>query len=117
MLNIELGLNARVIDFSAMVRQETLMLEESESMTLPLPMGYVGIQVDPIEWLCLEAEGRGIEYSGNLYYDFIGRLKFKPAGPVFVAGGWRIERIEINEDDLEVDVQFKGPFLEAGVEF
>lgn len=116
-LNVELGLNARIIDFSAEVRQDDTGIEESKAMTLPVPMVYLGARVRPVEWLGLEVEARGITYGGNHYYDLIGRVKATPIKPAFVAGGWRHEDIKIDEEDVLVEVTFSGPFIEAGVEF
>jgi outer membrane protein len=116
-LNVELGLNVRVIDFNAEITQSETGIEESKSYTLPVPMVYLGVQVAPVEWLAIEAEGRGVAYSGNHYYDGIGRLKVKPLGPVFIAGGWRFENISLDEKDIEADIDVDGPFAEVGVEF
>ncbi len=114
-LNVELGLNARIIDFEAKISQGGI--SETASYTLPVPMVYAGIQLTPGDLIALEAELRGIAYSSNSYYDFIGRLKFKPLWPVFLAGGYRYEKIKIDHEDLESSMEFKGPFIEAGVSF
>jgi outer membrane protein len=116
-LNVELGVNARIIDFSAELEQDATGVEESKDLTFPIPMAYMGVQVDPLEWLCFEAEGRGFEYQQNRYYDAIGRVKVKPMGPMFIAGGWRLQKIDVDESGVEVEIRFKGPFAEAGVEF
>ena len=61
-----------------------------------------------------EAELRGIEYGDSSYYDLIARLKYKLAGPAFLAGGYRYEQIEIDEKDIFADIEFSGPFAEFG---
>jgi outer membrane protein len=117
-LNAEVGLNLRIIDFSAKVEQSTLGRSESVSKTIPVPMIYAGVQIKPIGLIALEAEGRGIAYSSNAYYDLIGRIKVKPFGPVFVAGGYRYEKIKIEDiSDIYSDIEFSGPFVEVGVSF
>jgi|Deesub1362A_J573_1020465.scaffolds.fasta_scaffold00013_1 outer membrane protein len=116
-LNIELGLNARIIDFEATVRQDATGLSETKSITLAVPMVYVGVQLRPMDSLTIEGEARGIAYSGNHYYDFIGRVKIYPMGPLFIAAGWRAEDIKIDEEDVKADVDFSGPFIEAGIQF
>ena len=80
-------------------------------------MIYTGIQVEPLKYLALEFEGRGIGWSGSHYVSLIGRLKVRPYGPVFVAGGYRYDNVNIDYDDLDIDTVFQGPFLEAGLEF
>jgi outer membrane protein len=121
LLNVDLGLDARVIDFKARVTGQdstTLVtVSESKSVVIPLPMLYLGFQVKPVKWIAAEGEARGITYGGNHYYDLIGRVKVKPLGPVFAAAGYRYEKVKIDRDDLKAHAHFGGPFGEVGVEF
>ncbi|GAB6887233.1 TIGR04219 family outer membrane beta-barrel protein [Desulfothermus okinawensis JCM 13304] len=116
-LNVEAGLNCKIIDFYGKVKQPDLSLSESKSTTIPIPMVYLGVQVKPIKWISLEGEARGIAYSGSGYYDFIGRVKIHPFGPLFLSGGYRYEKVEIDYTDVDSDIEFSGPFLEVGVSF
>ncbi len=120
-LNAEIGLNARIIDLKAEVKgRETgsgTEIQESKSLTIPVPMIYVGAQIKPIKAISIEGEARGIAYSGNHYYDLIGRLKIKPIGPVFIAGGYRYEDIKIDKSNIKANIKFDGPFAELGLEF
>ena len=116
-LNIELGLNARFIDFEMEIIQQSAGISEKESETVVLPMGYIGIQISPMESFSIEAEGRGVAYSSNHYFDLIVRLKVKPFGPFFISAGYRYQDIDIDESDVEVNIEFKGPFAEAGLSF
>ncbi len=115
--NIDVGFNLRVIDFKAEVSQDDINETESESCTLPVPMLYVAVRLQPIESLSAEAELRGVTYSDNHLYSLIGRLKVKAFGPLFVAGGYRYESIFFNEKDVEIETSFNGPFFEAGFQF
>lgn len=118
MFNVELGLDVRIIDFEAEIHQSATDVNESKSLTFPLPMVYVGAQFNPIKYFSIEAEARGIAYSGNHYYDLIGRVKVKPFGPLFIGAGYRYEAIKIDdEEDVTADIDFAGPFLELGVQF
>jgi outer membrane protein len=121
MLNIDLGIDGRVIDFKARITgQDTTtaqIVTESKAVVIPLPMLYLGFQVKPVKWLSAEGEARGIAYGGNHYYDLIGRVKIKPFGPVFAAAGYRYEKVKIDRDDVRADARFGGPFAEVGVEF
>lgn len=116
-LNIELGLNARIIDFKVEIKQPETGLEESEEYTVPIPMAYLAAQIRPTERIALEAETRGLTYSSNYIYSLIGRLKLKIFGPLFIAGGYRYDKIEIDEEDVEVDVCISGVFVETGLQF
>lgn len=117
MLNVELGLNVRIIDLSAKIRQDASGIEESADQTLPVPMVYLAAQLQPLKKLALEGEIRGISYSGNDYYSVIGRLRYDFFGPLFAAGGYRYDKFEIDEEDVIADVDFSGPFLEMGFKF
>ncbi len=118
-LNVDFGLDARIIDFKTQVTGTAGLqtITEAKSLVIPLPMLYVGVQVKPVKWLAAEAEARGIAYGGNHYYDLIGRVNVKPFGPLFAAGGYRYEKIDIDRDDIKARASFSGPFGEAGVEF
>lgn len=114
-INIDIGLNIRIYDFKVEIKQDTT--EESESSTLPIPALYLATQIKPFEKLAIEAEARGISYSGNQLYSLIGRVKVTVFGPVFAAAGYRYDKIKIDEEDVEVDMDFSGPFIEAGFKF
>ncbi|MFQ5839520.1 MAG: TIGR04219 family outer membrane beta-barrel protein [Candidatus Methylomirabilales bacterium] len=116
-LNTELGVNLRVIDFEAEVTQTGTNTSASKSFTAPIPMAYAGIQFKPIKRLSIEAEARGIAFSSNHYVDLIGRVKVRLLGPLFVAGGYRYEDIEIDTRDVIGSFKFQGPFVEVGVTF
>jgi len=116
-LNAELGLNIRMIDFEGTISQETLNRTESKSMSLYVPMIYAGIQVTPISLFSIEAEIRGIAYGENHYYDYTGRLKVMPIPILYIAGGYRAESLKIDASDVKADIKFGGPFVEVGVSF
>ncbi len=116
-LNIDLGVNARIIDIKGEVKQDTSNLNDSESVTLPVPMLFLAAQFRPIERIALEAEGRGISIGDNTVFSVIARLKVKIAGPAFAAAGYRYDSIDIDESDVKLDTSIGGPFFEAGVQF
>lgn len=116
-LNIDLGLNVKVADLEAEVQELKTGKKDSKSYTLPIPMVYAGVQLNPIENLSFEVEGRGVSYGGNHLYNLLGRIKFKIAGPLFIAGGYRYDSINLDEDDLMLDSSVEGVFAETGFEF
>jgi len=120
-INAEIGLNARLIDIDAEVsgRDAVTGLTETESVNtiIPAPMIYAAIQLYPLDFLSIEAEGRGIAYSSSHYYDIIGKIKVKPIGPLFIAGGYRFNDIKIDYADIEASIALSGPFIETGVVF
>jgi outer membrane protein len=123
-LNVELGLNAKIISFEGDVTGTDSITNTiktaSISKTLPVPMIYVGIQVKPISMLSIEAEVRGIAIGESHFYDYMGMLKIKPIGPLYISAGYRAEQIKISSNqvsDVNADIKFGGPFVELGVSF
>jgi outer membrane protein len=99
-LNIDLGINIRMLDVYAEINQPDSGYMDSVDETLYIPMGYLAVQIKPTEDFSIEAELRGIGYSDSHYYDFIGRVKYGFTGPVFVAAGYRHEEVKIDEEDI-----------------
>jgi outer membrane protein len=120
-LNVEIGLNIRIYDFEGTIVGTDdisgLTIKESESFTAPVPMVYLGAQLKPLEKLAIEAEARGLIIGDDKGYSLIGRLKYKVFGPLFLAAGYRYDKIDIEEDDFKLDIDFSGVFAEAGFVF
>ncbi len=122
-LNVDLGLNLRTADLDAeIIGTETVngvevRTKESESYTLPIPMLFAAVQIIPVEDLSLEFEARGVSLQGNHLFSALGKVKYKWAGPLFVAGGYRYDDIYLDEDDIELDSTISGVFIETGVDF
>lgn len=117
MINVDIGLNIRIVDLEAEVRQEAFGLSKQYDTTLALPQVYLGVQFEPCDWFAAEAEGRGITISDNSVFSLIGRLRFKIFGPAFAAAGYRYDRIDVDEDDVRADFTIQGPFAEVGLKF
>jgi outer membrane protein len=116
-LNVEFGINGRVIDFQARVNQPTTDVSASKTLTIPVPMVYFGIQVKPVKDISIEAEARGIAYGSNSYFDIIGRAKLIIYGPAFISAGYRYEAVRIDQSGVKADVNFNGPLVEFGLGF
>jgi hypothetical protein len=80
-------------------------------------MVYLALQIKPVDKLAIEAEVRAISYSGNKLYSLLGRVKYNIFGPVFATAGYRYDKLKIDEEDVEVDIDFSGPFIEVGFKF
>ena len=64
MLNIDLGLNVRAVDFEGNQTHEQFG-SSSKNFIVPIPMVFGAFQFQPLHTLALEAEGRGIEQAEN----------------------------------------------------
>lgn len=120
-LGIDLGVNARIMQIKAEITGQPAgggdAVSAEKSITVPVPMVYLAVQFKPVERFAIEAEARGLSVGDNKIFSVIGRAKATVFGPAFVAGGYRYDAVDIDEEDVLVDVSFSGPFLEAGVTF
>ena len=114
-LQADLGLNLRIMDIEATIKQGNL--RESKDLNIPIPMCYAYLRLEPFEGIAFEAEGRGIAFGDNTMTSIIGRARYNVFGPLFIAGGYRIESVDIDEEDVKIDADFKGPFFETGFKF
>jgi outer membrane protein len=119
MLNVDIGLNVRILDLDASIvgLSGADLSQESQSITVPVPMLFLGVQIMPTDNFMIEAEGRGIAVDDNKLYGLVGRLRYQFAGPVFIAGGYRYDKIDVDEEGVVADIEFAGPFIELGVAF
>ena len=116
-LNVDWGLNVRLIDFKANVTQPNTGLSQSESRAVPVPMGYVGLQVKPIDLITVNAELRGIGYGDSRYVDLVAGARVKVFMMLYVGGGYKYQNLKINYQDIDSDLRFGGPFVEIGASF
>jgi outer membrane protein len=114
-LNVDLGLNARNINFEGTITSSTT--SASKTLGIYLPMVYAGVQVKPISLFAIEGEFRGIAIGQNHYYDYIAKLRVNPIPVVYISGGYRSEDVKIDQSDVKANVKFSGPFVEVGVSF
>ena len=122
LLDPELGVSVRVVDFEGKVTELSTNHTESKSATIPIPMLYAGLGLN-FPYVSVIGELRGITYSGNSYYDITGELRVKPfsvpgVASFFVGVGYRYERLKLdNVSDIDADIKVKGPFANVGVSF
>lgn len=114
---VDVGVNLRVIDFKAELTQPSTGLSQSKAAAIPVPMGYVGLRLKPIERLGLDAELRGVGLGSSRYVDFVARAKFMFLKWGFIAAGYRAENIKIDQNDIRTDLRFNGPLAELGIAF
>ncbi len=120
-LNLQWGLNVKLIDGYAKVRYldpTSGWKEESKSATIPVPMAHLEGEVRPVELFGLFFEGNWIGYSGSQFYDLVGEFKVYPVKRLFVGVGYRYQRLKIDDiSDVSSDLKVKGAFAEAGFTF
>lgn len=117
-LELNWGANVKVIDGYVKVTDITKGLNESKSVTVPVPMVHLDGALRPIDKLSLEFSGNWIGYAGSQFYDVLGEFKVCPIKKLFVGLGYRYQRLKIDDvSDVSSDVKVKGLFAEAGFRF
>jgi len=117
-LNVELGLDARAMDFEANINQTTTGVSAQKTWWTVLPLGYGSIQIYPAKVIGFEAEFKGVFYGANNYMDIIGKIKILPYGPIEISVGYRYESLKADfGGDFKGNITINGPFVEAGVKF
>jgi len=121
-LNAEAGLFVRIIDFKAKVENKTQHTVDETSSTIPVPLLYLGVSIEPFDSISLNVEGKAVAYSGNYYYDFQGEIRLYPYSSVvakpFISVGYRYEKLKLDDiDDTSADIKIKQPFVSAGILF
>ena len=132
MLKVRLGLNVRIVDFSESLTGEATSINgqavsenytESKSLTVPVPMGHVGVTFSPIKQVSLVGDLNYVSYGSNDYYDYNTGLRLSPVGLFksaivpFIQVGYRYEKLKIDQSSVYADVKVKGPYALIGVEF
>ncbi|EDP75831.1 TIGR04219 family outer membrane beta-barrel protein [Hydrogenivirga sp. 128-5-R1-1] len=122
LLDPELGINVRIINFDGKVTELSTNHTESKSVTIPVPMVYAGLGLN-LPFVSLIGELRGITYSGSKYYDITAEARLKPISipgmaSFFVGAGYRYERLELDDvGDVTADIKIKSLFANVGVAF
>jgi len=149
MLKVRLGLNVRIVDFSETFTGEVKSISdiiihgyrgkippgvvqlpsglyaytESKSLTVPIPMGHVGVTFSPIKQVSLVGDLNYVSYGSNNYYNYNAGLRLSPKGILhsmivpFIQVGYRYEKLKIDQSGVHADVKVDGPYALIGVEF
>ena len=124
-INAEVGLDARIITARAELTQVDFgedpssfeVLDVSARENVVFPMVYAGLDMQATEMLSLEAEIWGYAFRGEDLYSLIGRVSLDHFEPFLASIGYRAEIMDFDKDDLEIDANFMGPFIEVGFGF
>jgi outer membrane protein len=113
-LNFDIGVNVRIIDLDARIRQDTAGFSQRESVTVAIPQLFIGVRLAPLDWLAVEAEGRGLTINGNSVYSLVGRVQFDVVGPVLSpAATATIESMWTNMTSISIS-QFRARSWKSG---
>ncbi len=103
------------VDFSA--SGVGVAINESDSGTVPIPTLGARARIGFSDYIAVVARVGYMEYDGNSFLDAEAQLEFSPLPMVGIYGGYRTFSLNIDDTDLNVDVDFSGPFVGAMVRF
>lgn len=115
----QLGLevSTKIVAADMQVTEAVTGLTESVSDTLPIPTVGGRVRVALSDFIGLVGRAGYMAYSGNSFLDAEAQLEFSPLPLVGVYAGYRYFDINVDESDILLDAQFKGPFAGAFVRF
>ncbi len=115
LLNVEFGLNAKLVNFEVGV--DTGVASAGQDFSATIPMLYLGAQIKPTDSFHIEAEYRGISVDDNEFTDIMAKLKWNVVPFFNVSAGYRTQTIKLDDSTVKSDIEFKGPFAELGFQF
>ncbi len=119
---LDLGLGAGVYYLDGKAEIKANGEKERGSAKVPLPVAKGRLQFSPPGLdLYLSLAGEGLAYSGHSFYDLRGTLGYS-LQDFFLAdlrleGGYRHISIDYDQEDLELDTSFSGPFAGLSLNF
>lgn len=121
-VELDLGLNVKLMDGFAEVEDKMTGDRESVSFKGPVPMLYANVQFNlPMSGFYVGAEGSGIGYAGHSLVDLNARVGYRfdlGLGGVAVEGGYRSQRLELDDfDGVDADLRIEGPWIGVAADF
>lgn len=112
--NLDVGLTARI--FSGHLEAESEFESESVDVDVVVPMIYGKAQFDlPFSGLSAGIEGNYINYSQSSLADYSAKISylFDSVLDLGIEAGYRSITMNIDDDDIQTDIELKGPYVAA----
>jgi outer membrane protein len=112
-INLDLGLTARQFDGFVYAKSTTATTNKRVKVDQALPMLYGKAQFDlPFSGLSIGIEGNYVGYQGDKISDYSAKLSylFDSVLDVGVEAGYRKFSMTVDDDDLEANIELKGPY-------
>lgn len=118
-VDLDLGLNVKVIDGYVRATGQTSSQTEEVDFTAPIPMLYANVGVNiPVTDVHLQIEAAGIGYSGNTLTDIKASIGYTVAGVVDLQAGYRAMKLKLDDiEDVSADIEVSGPYLGVAAKF
>jgi len=112
-VNIDLGVTARTFDGFVSAKSTTTAQNKKVKVDQTLPMLYGKLQFDlPFSGLSAGIEGNFVSYSGDRVTDYSAKISylFDSVLDIGLEAGYRKLSVKVDEDDLQANVNLKGPY-------
>lgn len=108
----------KVLSGSAQIRSELSAEQTNKDFTAPIPMLGANVHIGLIAQL-LEARAlvTGIGYAGNKVVDGQAEVTLTPLPFIRLTGGYRMFKIDVDQDDVEFNYTTSGPYVGAALNF
>ncbi len=122
-LDVDFGITGRFFDGEASARSTDADIEETVDLDVTVPMLFADARLDlPLTGLYVGAEFNGLSVGDNSIIDYNARVGYSTDIIPFLADldfelGYRNFTIELDEDDIQTDVTFDGPYAQLMIAF
>jgi hypothetical protein len=111
-------LEAKAFDLHMKLDAPTIAISEEEDFAFGLPTLGLVMDINPVEFINIYAEGSGIRVgSYGTMYDAEAGLRYIPVKWVTITAGYRVLHLDIEVEDNEADLHLCGPFIGGSIRF
>ena len=110
-INLDLGLTARKFDGFVYAKSSTNNKKVNLDQTLPMLYGKVQIDL-PFSGLSAGVEGNYVSYQGDTISDYSAKISylFDSILDIGIEAGYRKFSLRVEDDELDAEVNLKGPY-------
>ena len=122
-LDVDFGITGRIFDGEATAVSEDADISETVDLDAVIPLLFADVRLDlPLTGVYLGAEFNGLAVGDNSIIDYNARVGYSTDIIPFLADldfeiGYRSFTIELDEDDIETDITFDGPYAQIMLAF
>lgn len=116
-VSLDVGLDVKVVDGEASIVSSAG--RDSAEFTGAIPLLYARADVAlPLTGLSVGVEGAALTYSGSRITDLTARLRYTFGAGFALEGGWKQQELVLDDvDDVDTDIDLKGPYVAAVLDF
>lgn len=116
-VTLDVGIDVKILDFDYQVKPKEIFKGYKETYTTPIPLLYVRVRGEiPTTNIGIEGDGKYVTTGSSTIYDARVKIDYtftiSPIIQPAIEIGYRIQKIKIDENDLDVktDMKFSGFF-------